>query len=50
LRVIVGKKGLAEGKVELQIRRTGESRKVAPDQVVATVCQIVDTRHREERT
>ncbi|MEK7732322.1 MAG: proline--tRNA ligase [Planctomycetota bacterium] len=50
IRLTVGKKGLAEGVVELQIRRTGESQKVAPDQVVATVCQIVDTRLREERT
>jgi prolyl-tRNA synthetase len=50
IRLTVGKKGLAEGVVELQIRRTGESQKVAPDQVVATVRRLVDTALRSERT
>jgi prolyl-tRNA synthetase len=36
-RIVVGKKGLAEGVVELQIRKTGESEKVPPDSAAATV-------------
>jgi prolyl-tRNA synthetase len=50
IRLTVGKKGLAEGIVELQIRRTGESQKVAPDQIVATVRRLVDDALRIERT
>jgi prolyl-tRNA synthetase len=34
-RVTVGKRGLAEGLVELTERATGETRKVAPDEVAA---------------
>ena len=34
-RVTVGKRGLAEGTVELTERATGETRKVAPDEVAA---------------
>ena len=50
IRLTVGKKGLAEGVVELQIRRTGESQKVAPDQVVATVRRLVNAALCSERT
>jgi prolyl-tRNA synthetase len=50
IRLTVGKKGLAEGVVELQIRRTGESQKVAPDQVVVSVRRLVDEALRAERT
>ncbi len=50
IRVTVGKRGLAEGIVELQLRRTGETKKIAPDQVTATVKQVVAARIVEERT
>jgi len=36
--------------VELQIRRTGESQKEAPDKVVPTVRRLVDDALRAERT
>jgi len=36
-RIVVGKKSLAEGVVELQTRKTGESQKLSPDHVVSTV-------------
>jgi len=41
IRVTVGKRGLSEGVVEIQSRRTGELRKVAPDAVVRTVQTLV---------
>ncbi|MEK6799346.1 MAG: proline--tRNA ligase [Planctomycetota bacterium] len=41
VRIVVGKKGLAEGLVELQIRKTGESRKVAPETVVGGVGELL---------
>jgi prolyl-tRNA synthetase len=41
LRIVVGKKGLAEGVVELHDRRTGETQKVSPVQVVPMVRQLV---------
>ncbi len=50
IRVVVGKRGLAEGVVELQIRRTGEVRKLAPDKVAAEVAQLVQAMIRDERT
>jgi prolyl-tRNA synthetase len=42
LRVVVGSKGLAEGKVELKIRSTGEVRLLALDEVTATVKNLID--------
>ncbi|MFH1109610.1 MAG: proline--tRNA ligase [Planctomycetota bacterium] len=50
IRITVGKKGLAEGVVELQIRRTGETQKVAPDRIVPTVRRVVDAALHAERT
>jgi len=50
IRITVGKKGLAEGVVELQIRRTGETQKVAPDQIVPAVRHVVDAALHAERT
>src|SRR6185436_3806771 len=41
IRVVVGKKGLAEGVVEIQIRKTGEILKVAPDAAVVQIKKIV---------
>lgn len=37
IRITVGKKGLADGIVELQSRQSGETQKLAPDQVVRAV-------------
>jgi prolyl-tRNA synthetase len=42
LRVVVGSKGLAEGKVELKIRKTGEVLLLPIEEAVATVREIVD--------
>ncbi len=41
IRIVVGKKGLADGIVEVTTRRTGETQKFAPDRVAATVRQMV---------
>ncbi len=35
--LIIGDKGLAQGQVELKLRQTGETTKVSPDQVLATL-------------
>jgi len=50
LRITVGKRGLADGKVDLQIRRTGESEKLTPDAVVARTCKLVETAMESQRT
>lgn len=50
IRITVGKRGLADGVVEVQGRRTGETQTVAPDQVVATVSAMVRSTIRDERT
>src|ERR1039458_4381015 len=42
-RVTVGKRGLAEGTVELTERATGETRKVAPDEVAAQLRALTAT-------
>jgi prolyl-tRNA synthetase len=42
IRVVVGKKGLADGVVELQIRKTGELLKLAPESVVAQIRKLID--------
>jgi len=42
LRIVVGSKGLAEGKVELKIRSTGEVLSLSPGDVVTTVKQLID--------
>lgn len=50
LRITVGKKTLAEGKVELQNRRSGEVVKLSPDEVPAEVERIVHEALEQERT
>ena len=50
IRLTVGKRGLADGIVEMQIRRTGEGSKIAPDQVVSTVRTTLDAMKESERT
>ncbi len=42
IRIVVGSKGLAEGKVEVKIRSTGEVMSLSLDEVVSTVAQYVD--------
>jgi prolyl-tRNA synthetase len=42
LRIVVGSKGLAEGKVELKIRSTGEVLPLLLEDVPATVKQLID--------
>jgi prolyl-tRNA synthetase len=42
LRIVVGSKGLAEGKVELKIRSTGEVLSVSLEDVSSTVKQLID--------
>jgi prolyl-tRNA synthetase len=50
LRVTVGKRGLADGVVEIQKRRTGDTQKTAPDQVVRTITTMVEDAIVAERT
>jgi prolyl-tRNA synthetase len=50
IRITVGKRGLAEGTVEIQKRRTREVRKVPPDEVAAVARRLVEDMLREERT
>ena len=42
LRIVVGSKGLAEGKVEVKVRSTGEVLSLSLDEVAATVKQLID--------
>ncbi len=41
LRIVVGSKGLAEGKVEVKIRASGEVLLLSPDQAVETIATMV---------
>jgi prolyl-tRNA synthetase len=50
IRVTVGKRGLAEGIVEVQTRRTGDVQKIAPAGVVSAIKEMVEKMGREERT
>ena len=50
IRITIGKRGLADGVVEVQMRRTGDTQKLAPDQVVSVVGQAVKTALEQERT
>ena len=42
LRIVVGSKGLAEGKVELKIRSTGEVLSLSLEEVATSVKQLID--------
>jgi len=42
LRIVVGSKGLAEGKVEVKVRSTGEILSLSLDEVAASVKQLID--------
>ncbi len=50
LRITVGKKGLADGTIDLQIRRSGESEKLPPEAVVPRVKDLVEEAINSERT
>ena len=50
IRITVGKRGLADGIVEVQTRRTGETQKIAPEQVAPTVKKMVESAILDERT
>ncbi len=41
--LVIGDKGLAQGQVELKLRQTGETTKVTPDQVLATLSSWLST-------
>ena len=41
LRVTVGERSLAEGKLELTVRRTGETEMIAPDQILGRIQQLL---------
>ena len=41
--LVIGDKGLAQGQVELKLRQTGETTKVSPDQVLATLASWLNT-------
>lgn len=49
VRVTVGKRGLADGVVEVLKRQTGEVQKLPPDQITSTVGNLIETMQREER-
>ena len=50
IRVTIGKRGLAEGIVEIQQRRTGESQKAKPSDAVALIRELVTKLADEQRT
>lgn len=39
--LVIGEKGLAQGQVELKLRQTGETKKIAPDQVLPTLTTLI---------
>ena len=39
--LVIGEKGLAQGQVELKLRHTGETQKVAPDQAVSLLSSFL---------
>ena len=41
--LVIGDKGLAQGQVEIKFRHTGETTKVTPDQVLATLSSLLST-------
>jgi prolyl-tRNA synthetase len=41
LRITVGERSLAEGKLELTVRRTGETEMIAPDQILDRIQQLI---------
>jgi prolyl-tRNA synthetase len=41
LRVTVGERSLAESKLELTVRRTGETEMISPDQILDRIQQLI---------
>jgi len=41
--LVIGEKGLAQGQVELKSRHSGETQKIAPDQVIPTLTALLQT-------
>jgi len=41
--LVIGEKGLAQGQVELKLRHTGETKKITPNQVLATLSSLLHT-------
>jgi prolyl-tRNA synthetase len=41
--LVIGEKGLAQGQVELKLRQTGETKKIAPDQVLSALSALLQT-------
>ena len=39
--LVIGEKGLAQGQVELKLRQTGETKKIAPDQVLSALSALL---------
>jgi prolyl-tRNA synthetase len=39
--LVIGEKGLAQGQVELKLRHTGETKKIAPDQVLPALSALI---------
>ena len=39
--LVIGEKGLAQGQVELKLRHSGETKKIAPDQVIPTLTTLL---------
>lgn len=50
IRITVGKRGLADGIIEVLMRRTGEVHKIAPGEVVAFVTKHIEEAKESERT
>ena len=50
IRIVVGKRGLAEGIVEIQMRRTGEVQKISPEQAASKVKELISAGLKNERT
>ena len=48
VQVIAGKKSMAEGNLEIKVRRTGEKIKVKPEEVIAKVKSILDELREQE--
>ncbi len=50
IRITVGKRGLADGIVEVLLRRSGEVHKITPNEVVAFVTKQIEEAMKNERT
>ncbi len=44
IQIIIGKKGLKDGVVEFKVRKTGETERIAPSEIIARVHELCGTR------